>query len=691
MRKYLVMPLCLLLFILLLAVNASAQSTQNKLEYQVENEQVIITNYSGYDSHLTVPAEIEGFPVVSIGSYAFAESFTLVSVQLPDTITRIESYAFERCSSLESINLPPSLQHLGTSSFASCSNLKSITFPEGMSPPEDSAFVGSGLTSVVLPKSFTYISSGLFAACHNLSQVSIPSTTTEIRSSAFSSCTSLQSITIPNGVTSIGEDAFSGCTSLASLRFPSSLNTVFRSSFYSCSSLSSIEVDSSNPSYSSLDGVLYNKDKTVLVLYPMGKKHSTFTVPSGVVEIGVGAFEKNNSLEQVNFPDSVLIINGSAFNGCSNLQKLSAPAVLKIGAWAFANCSSLESIHLPSIRDFGQNAFEYCSNLTDIVLSQSISTIGYSCFSGCSSLSKLVISTGVIGIGERAFQYCYNLKDVYIGASVTGIHASAFSDPAHFTIHGYSGSYAETFANSKSIAFAPFSVVITGGPYLYVGSDAKLNARLSNPYTSAQNTSWSVDAPDIASIDETGTIKAHQPGTVLVTATMAADITYQGTINLEVVPPLTGLSLNANHLYLVIDEWHQMEAITEPANAKSLITWFVDSENVVEISDKGLARAFGQGTAVITATAGEFSASCTVYAAMPMSGDANGDGVINHNDILKIIEHLVDGQHMLFKWNADIDNQTGITVSDLSMIIAHLVEGTILPPIQPQPTPFSGR
>ena len=172
---------------------------------------------------------------------------------------------------------------------------------------------------------------------------------------------------------------------------------------------------------------------------------------------------------------------------------------------------------------------------------------------------------------------------------------------------------------------------------------------------------------------------------------MAADITYQGTINLEVVPPLTGLSLNANHLYLVIDEWHQMEAITEPANAKSLITWFVDSENVVEISDKGLARAFGQGTAVITATAGEFSASCTVYAAMPMSGDANGDGVINHNDILKIIEHLVDGQHMLFKWNADIDNQTGITVSDLSMIIAHLVEGTILPPIQPQPTPFSGR
>lgn len=687
MRKYLVMPLTVLLFILLLIVNAGAQSTNDKLEYQVYYEQVTISNYSGYDSHLIIPSEIEGFPVVGIGSYAFADCFTLVSIQLPDTITSIGNNAFERCSSLESINLPPSLQHLGNSSFAACTNLKSITFPEGMPPPEDSAFVGSGLTSVVIPNSFTYISSGLFASCHNLSQVSILSTTTEIRSHAFSSCTSLQSITIPNGVTTIGESAFSGCTSLTSLRFPPSLNMILRSSFYSCSSLSSIEVDSNNPSYSSLDGVLYNKDKTVLVLYPMGKRLSSFTVPSGVVEIGIDSFNKNNSLEQVHFPDTVLIINSNAFNECKNLQKLSLPAVVKIDSWAFANCSSLKSIHLPSIKDFGQNAFENCTSLTDIVLSQSISTISYSCFSGCSSLSKLVIPTGVIGIGERAFQYCYNLKDVYVSAGVTGIHASAFTDPAQLTIHGYSGSYAETFANSHGFAFSPFSVEISGGPYLYVGSDAKLNARLSNPYTSAQLTSWSVDAPDIASIDETGTIKAHQLGTVRVTATIAADITYHGTIDLEVVPPLSGLSLNPNHLYLVFAEHYQLEAITEPANTKSLITWSVDSENVVEISDKGLAHAFGQGTAVITATAGEFSASCTVYVAMPMSGDANGDGVINHSDVLKIIEHLVDDQHMLFKWNADIDDQSGISTSDLSMIVSHLAQGTILPPSKPIPYP----
>ena len=221
--------------------------------------------------------------------YAFlgAESYRsfiagIEEVEIPDTVTEIGSYAFHNFLELKKINIPNSVTRIGQGAFYLCNSLVSIT----------------------IPNSVTSIGEYAFEDCSSLTSITISGSVTSIGYGAFSNCRSLTSITIPDSVTSIGNRT--GCQA-----------------FSWCSSLTNINVSDNNKNYSSIDGVLFNKDKTVIIKYPEGKESKSYKIPNSVTSIGIYAFSDYcSSLTSITIPDSVTSIGEYAFEGCRSLTNI---------------------------------------------------------------------------------------------------------------------------------------------------------------------------------------------------------------------------------------------------------------------------------------------------------------------------------------------------------------------------------
>ena len=314
-------------------------------------------------------------------------------------------------------------------------------------------------------KSVTSIGDCAFRYCTSLKSITIPNSVMEIGSSAFSGCSSLTSITILNSVTEIGVYAFKGCTSLTSITIPNSVTNIGDSTFWGCSSLTAIYVAVDNKNYTSVNGVLFNKDKTALICYPAGKTDKSYNITNSVTSIGDYAFNGCSSLTSVTIPNSVTEIGGSAFVGCASLKSITMPnSVTSIGDMVFYKCSSLTSITIPdSVTSIGSSAFSDCSKLRSITIPNSVTSIGAWAFNGCTGLTAINVAMenqnyvspdgvlynkdkttiicypagkkgnnykipdGVTEIGSIAFSRCSSLTSVTIPNSVTSIGSGAFN------------------------------------------------------------------------------------------------------------------------------------------------------------------------------------------------------------------------------------------------------------------------
>ena len=215
----------------------------------------------------------------------------------------------------------------------------------------------SDITSVVIEPGVTSIGSLAFYECSNLTSITIPSGLTSIGEQAFGNCTGLTSITIPSGFISIGGYAFWNCTGLTSITIPSSVTSIGVNVFYNCTGLTDITVDSNNSSFCSESGVLFNKDKTTLIYYPLGKNDSSYTIPDGVTVIEQYAFYCNSKLTSVTIPSGVTSIGEMAFRECSGLTSVIVPSsVTSIEYNAFWCCFNL-IIYIPGGITIGIDAF----------------------------------------------------------------------------------------------------------------------------------------------------------------------------------------------------------------------------------------------------------------------------------------------------------------------------------------------
>lgn len=255
--------------------------------------------------------------VTEVGEKAFSNCIFLSSVTLSEQLTVIKEQTFSNCPVLSSVTIPNSVTEIGGYAFGGCDGLTSLTIPAGVKEIGEAAFMFCrGLTSLTVSEGVTLIGEQAFENCVGLTSVTLPSSVKTIDTGAFKSCIHLNSVTLSEGVTEIGSIAFSGCSSLTSIAIPASITSIAGNAFYSCSGLTSIEVASDNNSYSSSDGVLFDKARKTLVIYPSGKRNSSYTVPDAVTAIGEGAFFDCGHLASVTISGSVTAIGNSAFQNC---------------------------------------------------------------------------------------------------------------------------------------------------------------------------------------------------------------------------------------------------------------------------------------------------------------------------------------------------------------------------------------
>ena len=455
-------------------------------------------------THVEIPST-----VTDIGNFAFDRCYALASITIPNSVTRIGDYAFSSCTSLPTVTIPESVTSIGARAFNVCSGLLNITIPNKVASIGGNAFLGCiKLTRVTIPASVTTIGPGPFTGCSALVEITvdeanpvycsvdgvlfekknsiplqcpqgkagtykIPDGVTKIGPGAFTNCTKLTGVTIPNSVTEIGTNAFAGCTSLSSINIPASVSSIVGVPFSGCSALTAIMVDAANPFYSSEDGVLFNKQKTVLILCP-GSKAGHYEIPGSVTTISPAAFADCLNLTGITIPNSVSEIGGGAFSRCTGLMSMAIPAsVHQIGADAFLACAKLMAIKVDSanpaysssedgvlfskdkaklvrcppgktgsygvpngVTSIERLAFGDCANLTDITLPDSVSQICAYAFSGCARLNRIEIGKGLQGIGQRAFYPCVGLAYVILSGNIPNgdVHPEIFYSSRTITV-----------------------------------------------------------------------------------------------------------------------------------------------------------------------------------------------------------------------------------------------------------------
>ncbi|MBQ9950341.1 MAG: leucine-rich repeat protein, partial [Clostridia bacterium] len=567
---------------------ADAKGTYENLEYEITGDEVTITGYEiPPEGELVIPETIEGFPVTAIGDRAFEYCTTIISVSMPSVET-VGAYAFA--------------QEEGWGKESSVTKLKSVNMPKVQSIGEYAFEDCVSLTTVEMPQA-TSVGVGTFYSCDSVTSVEMPSVRT-IGDSAFESCKSLTSVGMENAQT-IGERAFVNCQVLECVEMPN-VQTIGDMAFIGCRSLTSFIISSENEKYSAEGGILYNKDKSVLVTYP-------------------------SAANDVTISDSVQTIGDWALAHCTSLMSIEMPNVQTIGDCAIAICTSLESVEMPNVQTIGKEAFSSCVSLTSVEI------------------------PNVQTIDDYAFFYCESLKSAYFYSDApTSFGEDVFEGCAYdFTIYYASGTQGWTTPTWNGYPAYPFDangVSVTGVTLdkteatLEIGETVQLIATVIPEDATNKNVTWKSSDESIATVDENGLVTAISAGTVTITVTTE----NKGfTANCEVTVfdstvSVTGVTLDKTEATLEIGETVQLIATVTPEDATNKnVTWKSSDESIATVDENGLVTAISAGTVTITVTTedGGFTANCEVTVNPDkILGDLNGDGKINTADAVAILK-----------------------------------------------------
>ncbi len=474
MKKFIKMAIIasvLTVFVALFAaVLPTSAETEGNFTYTVSDGNATITDFSSsYSGALEIPSTLGGYPVTSIGDYAFSYCRGLTSITIPDSVTSIGYYAFSNCSNLNYTEYG-NCKYLGNSENpyvalmdAIDTSVTNVTIHENTKMIADYAFSScSGLISITVDTNNTtyhskdncLIKTATNALILGCKTSIIPDNVTCIGNYAFQSCSGLTSITIPNSVTSIGDYAFAWCFGLTSVTIPDSVTSIGGSAFYRCFNLNYTE-------YGNCKYLGNSENPYVALMDTIDTSVTNVTIHENTKMIADYAFFGCDGLTSIAIPDSVTSIGNSAFYNCSGLTSITIPdSVTSIGGWAFFGCSNLNYTEYGNCKYLGNSENSYVvlmdtidTSVSNVTIHEKTKVIYDFAFLKCFELTSITIPDSVTSIGYEAFYGCTRLTSITIPNSVTSIGDCAFENCFRLTIYCYENSYAHTYAVDEDIDF----------------------------------------------------------------------------------------------------------------------------------------------------------------------------------------------------------------------------------------------
>ena len=378
---------------------------------------------------------------VSISESAFKDCANLTAILIPSSVKHIDKYAFYNCQGLTKLNFNDGIERIENDAFGSCEKLTSVNFSETLKSIGAFAFVEcKKLSEITIPQSVTSVGEYAFSGCENLASVTVSDDLPYVGGRAFEKTKWLNSQ--PDGVVYIGKSAYGYKGDMpknTELSLMSDITNISGYAFYEEKNLTSVKIPETvsrigNWAFLDCEGL------------------KNVNIPDGVKRIESWTFSNCSSLTNITVPDSVTVLDGLAFSYCTNLKNIELSKNLtEIGMGALSHCTSLETIDIPdSVIIMDNIAMAGCSELKSVNIGSNLKTVGGQVFAGCTSLEKVNVNlnnknyTSENGIWydknkTKIILYPYNKKD------------SAYTTPTSLKelCNGYVGSYGILLDNSN--------------------------------------------------------------------------------------------------------------------------------------------------------------------------------------------------------------------------------------------------
>ncbi len=462
------------------------------------------------------------------------------SVKISSGATSIGNNAFYGCSVLNEVSIPGGLTDIGENAFRNCAKLADVKIPDSVKTIGAGAFYASGIKFVNIPAAVSSIGSDAFGWCASLEAFNVSQDNNYYSNDEFGALFNKDKSTlikypnampesgyvIPATVTSLADNSFENCYNLKVVSIPENVTSVGSGVFFNCY-LENIIVSEDNPDYSNdALGVLYNKDKTVLILYPVNGKAEEYQIPSSVQSINADAFHNAAGLKGLTLSDGITEIGDYSFLFCENLTYIHIPAsVTSIGEeiidgavacicsdsemayakeyaaangysfklcqshgqgrgviasgtcgetalWMLYNDGELVVSGAGKMTDYNANGApwaNYAGEIKKLTVNSGITYISENAFYGCESLAEASIPTSVMGMGASAFEGCTGLISAFYGGNIENWCAvkfgNEFSNPAYYA--------QKLYISDKLITEAVIPENVTEiGAYVFAGYEA---------------------------------------------------------------------------------------------------------------------------------------------------------------------------------------------------------------------------
>ena len=407
---------------------ASAETyTYGDYEYRVrdKDQTVYIMAYTGKEQVVNIPEQIDGKKVSAITEYAFSND-TIEIVNIPNTVTILYWMSFAKCNNLREINIPESVSDIKSVPVVQCPSVEKINVSEKNNyyRSVDGVLFSKDMSQLI------YYPSNKKGDTYKIPD-EVKEFPEDVNCGVFNYNQNLKSITI-NASVNLFTDYF-----------------VPLSQFDYASKLEAIYVDSKNPYLTSDNGILYSKDKTILVSYPANYSQTKYVMPDNVCEMSFNAFYGAKNLKEIQLSEKLGVSTYSVqyFLGCEKLESINVPEsnndFYTVDGVLFRK-RDFDGLDNPSLISYPQNkkdskyevpktiksversAFEGNTNLSTVIIPDNVEEINYSAFMDCTSLSKVVLPSNLKEIAYYTFSNCSSLTDIDIPASITTVGACAF-------------------------------------------------------------------------------------------------------------------------------------------------------------------------------------------------------------------------------------------------------------------------